>query len=498
MVCAQTLMFPGKHCGGGEEVEVTFILNTNAEILAAWLMENWRTPYGASEGRLLQGQRLGQKYRHYQTKGTITLGANVMLVSKPNDEGVEEEHPIHDAFKFVLQPLAAERVEVRATYRFDYVLLADLARLLEEMARRWPELRDTLECRPGYWYFDDHLSAKNETQQKLLDAFTERLQQLKIKPANPAVERRKPPAPALALQGKYSCGAVFYVDGATAREVCNWLTENWRRRNEEPASVWTYAPDYHDGRRYQTTPIREATDDAGRVLLTVGIVETETPRPDVLGLLLFGLHGIPQDQFATVQDTPRALEILIIQAGADLVQVEARCNAVLLLDGFAQLLRAAKTAYGARLRNIAPTFGVMDAAPPGKHARMDAYFTARTEEFRELVMASARAEEPIGDDGSETPASEAARDDGPAAVINTDETTQAQTETARDEKKPRGRSKPTRQANILKLFEKENQRDLTIAQMAKSYGVHPKTISRDLKELGYVLKDGVLQDNSPP
>lgn len=385
--------------------KVTFILNTSAETLAAWLLANWRTPHGASEEGTLQGQSLQRSYRPNQTNGAIILGADVIWVSKPNEEGVQEAYPFRDAFLFVLQPLAAERVEVTAECRFHYTLLADLARLLEDMARRWPELRDTLEYLPDYWDFDSPPPTENETQQKLLDAFDARLRRLKGEPAQP-----------LALQGKNATGAIFYLDGATAHEVTTWLTENWRRRNREPANVWTWPTDYHHGRRYQTTPIQETADDAGRALLTVGMVEWETNHPDPLSVP-FGPLVIPQDQFALVQDNPRALEILVIQAGSDLVQVEARCNALLLLHSFTDLLRDAKKAYRDRLRMFAPTFGIMDAGPHRTHAMMDTYFKARAEEFHDLVIAiepkfSPLLGGPARDDGA-APASEPGID-GPA------------------------------------------------------------------------------------
>lgn len=53
-------------------------------------------------------------------------------------------------------------------------------------------------------------------------------------------------------------------------------------------------------------------------------------------------------------------------------------------------------------------------------------------------------------------------------------------------------------AAYISDLEEENRRDLTIAQMARWYGVNRKTISRDLSELGYILEDGILKDNSPP
>ena len=350
--------------------KVTFILDTSADTLAAWLLANWRAPHGASETGSLQGQSLRESR---QSSGARVLTADVIWVSHQHDEeGRAQAQPLREAFRFRLQPLAAQRVEVTAECLFHYGLLGELARLLEDIARRWPELRDTLEHSPDYWDFDS-FPPENETQQTLLDAFTARLERLKERNVKP-----------LALQGANACGAVFYLDNTTAREAATWLAENWRRRNYEP-NVWTWTTDYHHARRYKTTPLQEATDGHGRALLTVGMVEWETHHPNPLSVP-FGPLAIPQDQGFIVQDNPRGLEILLIQAGSDLVQVEARCNALLLLHSFTQLLKSAKTAYGDRLRNIAPTFGVMDAAPPRTHAMMDAYFTARADEFRDLVI----------------------------------------------------------------------------------------------------------------
>lgn len=70
-----------------------------------------------------------------------------------------------------------------------------------------------------------------------------------------------------------------------------------------------------------------------------------------------------------------------------------------------------------------------------------------------------------------------------------------QSEPAREGKKPRGRSKPIRQAKIRKLFEEENRQDLQVNRMARLYGVSRKTIHRDLKDLGFELP---LGDKTPP
>ncbi len=426
MVCAQTLMFPGKHCGGGEEVgKVTFILNTNTDILAAWLIAHWRAPHGASEGGSLQGQSLGRKNWPNQTKGVITLSADVILLSKPNNEGVQQAHPLPDAFKFVLQPLAAERVEVTAECRFHYGLLEDLARLLEEMARRWPELRDTLEYLPNYWYVE------NETQQKLLDAFRERLRRLKIKPGqrtqmygrpivgtpiapmisptNPAGERPKPPEP-LTLQGKHPCGAVLHLADATAHDAATWLITRWQR--DTPGNRWTWQVNYHHGRRHRTTPIKQAEDNNGRVLLTVGITEREANHPDPLSVLMRAY--IPDDQSTLVQDNPRGLEVLLVPAGANLVEIEARCNAVLLLNDFIRLLDDARTLYGDRLRLVRPSYGVMDTPfPSGAYPSIDAFFREMANEYEKLVCRLNPAFA-IGQAAPSTGAAEDAGDDGAA------------------------------------------------------------------------------------
>ncbi len=450
--------------------KVTFILNTSAETLAAWLLANWRTPHGASEGGSLQGQRLGHSYRPNQTKGEIILGADVIWVSKPNDEGVQEAIPFRDAFLFVLQPLAAERVEVTAECQFHYALLADLARLLEDMARRWPELRDTLLYLPDYWDFDSPPSTENETQQKLLDAFNARLRRLKGEPAQP-----------LALQSTHPCGAVFYLDNTTAREVTTWFTENWQRRNFEHPGNWTWPTDYHHGRLYQTTPMLKATDDAGRVLLTVGIMEWETNHPDPLSVP-FGPLGISRDQFTLVQDNPRGLEILVIQAGSDLVQVQAMCNAMLLLHSFTWFLRDTKTAYRDRLRLVSAPQGVMDAPfPPGSYPTIDEFFSRQANEYLELVA-----------DLEPAFAIYAPLDDGPAAGNNGSETTPAASETARDDgaaapdpgaaqPRPR-RTNKDRQRDINEAGRLFYQEKLTQGKIMERLGKSESTIKRYLKE----------------
>ncbi len=464
--------------------KVTFILDTSADTLAAWLLANWRAPHGASETGSLQGQSLRESR---QSSGARVLTADVIWVSYRHDEeGAAQAVPLREAFRFRLQPLAAQRVEVTAECLFHYGLLADLARLLEDMARRWPELRDTLEYLPDYWDFDSMLP-ENEAQQTLLDAFDARLRRLKgrTQKGGGIVGHRLPDWPKSGPQL-----AITFKLPTTAHHAAIWLQECGNRIHE---SLTSADGGYLEGLESDQATWRHNTLER--------VTPRETTQGDGATVLHTVLETYMHGQEATAERTAIVRYVVTERsASSTRISVLAWMIRYQIFAYLGELLARVFADYegaAATLRYVIYYWPEQELSPWTLKDHQDFVLWLNAiggqqedpiekgwpysaELFRLKQLARADGPAPSTGPASEL-ASDAARADGPAA-----------------KPRKRGRSKPVRQAKIRKLFEEENRRDLTIAQMARWYGVNRKTISRDLSELGYILEDGILKDNSPP
>lgn len=226
------------------------------------------------------------------------------------------------------------------------------------------------------------------------------------------------------LQGKHPYEAIFYLDNTTAHHVAIWMITHWNRDNENTLGEWNWNTSYHHARKYRASAMRQSTDNLGRVLLTVRMTEWETTHPDPQAFFM-GPLSIPDEQGNILQDNPRALEILVIPAGVDFVEVKAMCNALLLLDDFMSLLRETKFVYGDRLRQIRPGFGIMDTSISRIHPTIDEYFKRQHEEYVSCIERISPAFAVYA------PEDEAPRADGPAP--STGQASEPASETTRDD-----------------------------------------------------------------
>lgn len=382
--------------------KVTFVLNTSADMLANWMQTHWEAPVGAHEKGTIWCQGL---QKENQPNKIIVLISDAILASYAVDESGNQKFSLLDkAFVFILQPLTEQKVEVQAICNV-YPLLNAFLWILRGIAKRWPEIRNTIEH-----LFDsssDHFCNDPVMALNLYDDFNETVNEFRY-------ELRK--IVSWQLEGKHPCGAIFYLDNTTAQDAATWLTTNWDRTNKHPPGIWCWDVNYHHGRKHRVGAMAEATDQRGRILLTVGMTEWETTHPDPLSVP-FGVLAIPPEQGAIVQENGRALEILITTAGVNLVEVEARCNALLLLNNFTGLLKNIKIAYGERLRLVRPSFGVMDADPLRNHPMVDEYFKQQHSEYARCIerinpafaiYRAAPSTEPVSE-----PVSDAVSDDSP-------------------------------------------------------------------------------------
>lgn len=211
--------------------------------------------------------------------------------------------------------------------------------------------------------------------------------------------------PQAQLEGKHPCKVTFYLDNTTVRYAATWLSTNLSQIGEP--NRWTYTSGYLQDRRYLITPVKEAIDKQGRILLTVGLIEREAGNLVESGIFNINPSG------AMVSSNPRAIEILVIPKETDQAQVFAACNALLLLHKFTDLLWYAKTAYGDKLKQLHPHYGVMDVPTPDDSENSEElrqYFRQEAERFQEVIAAiespsavneTPRDNEPEGIDGGD-------------------------------------------------------------------------------------------------
>lgn len=126
------------------KITLSFVLNTDRDSFAAWLMEHW--PFGAH----IQPYRLERLTAAGQA---LLVAAAVWRKQYPDGELVTAR--FDDAVRFALVPLGAQRVEVTVTLDL-LELLPAIADLLDAMAERWPELRGSLQVRHAVlWTYSD-------------------------------------------------------------------------------------------------------------------------------------------------------------------------------------------------------------------------------------------------------------------------------------------------------------------------------------------------------
>ena len=210
-------------------------------------------------------------------------------------------------------------------------------------------------------------------QAQVTQVFGERLSTIPDQKGAPIRERR------VQLEGKHSCGAMFYLDETSAREAATWLSTNWGHQQKEEPEKWIWRPrTYHMNRKYQVTPIEEVTDEEGRLLLQLASPKGKRAARKPASIPPAG---------AIVSSNLRAVEVLVIPTGAKRAQVIAACNALLLLDKVTDLLWSAKVAYGDRLRLVQPSYGIMDTSFPGINPGIDQFHREEVERFRSVVAA---------------------------------------------------------------------------------------------------------------
>lgn len=117
-----------------------FIINTTADAFATWLKANWRPPMACN----LYLQPLREKRLQRNSAEVRSLAADAaFVVGQPEQETA---YFLRDYIRFVLLPLAHDRLEVqidfskRAGKEWDYI-----AEVLEDIGLRWPETKSSLQ-----------------------------------------------------------------------------------------------------------------------------------------------------------------------------------------------------------------------------------------------------------------------------------------------------------------------------------------------------------------
>ena len=117
-----------------------FIINTTADDFATWLKANWHPPPDCD----LYRQPLREKRLQRHSASVRSLAADAaFVVGQPEQETA---YFLRDYIRFVLLPLAHDRLEVqidfpqRAGKEWDYI-----AEVLEDIGLRWPEAKSLLQ-----------------------------------------------------------------------------------------------------------------------------------------------------------------------------------------------------------------------------------------------------------------------------------------------------------------------------------------------------------------
>lgn len=417
---------------------VSFILfGTNVDTFTNWLVATWRPPSVAR----IQVQMLGKTL--LSAGGGRRLAADGMLVLEPKGQDHAEAHLLPEVFFFDILPIGQDRTEVHAECHYSYNLLPWFADLFAEMVKRWPEMRDTLETKPGASF------PENDTQQQSLDLFTKHMRRLKIKPGQraamynrPAADYRgpigqvldishelvrrqaqairnaalayeamqadmlgdsddeaQPLAPLEVRDRAHHASATFYLDTNPASFKA-WLAGKWRRKHA--ANIW------EPGRIMGLEPMAEQTDSDGRRLLTVAASYIGAGK-QVLG------------------SNDRVLEFLLTPLSEDRIEVIAACSELAWVARLARLLIDIKTAYRDKMYLTSYSCGWALLDDPSEEERE--LFRNGADEFRETMARidprfepyapsedSPEAQPPADDSprADEVAPSEPAHDDGPA------------------------------------------------------------------------------------